>query len=389
MEKKKSLSFNKRFILSIKDIDKYNLIGIDTIGNSFKYIVLLITIFSIILSVCITFKSGVKINKASDYIKDNLPEFEISNNQFSIQSDEPIEIESKKDIKFKVILDNSTDLEKYNDELQSYNGNMFILLKDRVIMRYSSGLMTEGSYDDIKEYYKMDTVNKETVLEKINGNGRQDIYFTILFVAFAMTFIINFVSTLINVLALSLLGIIIAKLIKTSLKYSAIFNMSISAITLPTLLSLIYSVLQLFTGFNMEYFQIMYTIVSYIYLIAAILIIRSEENKKKQEIVTTIQITNLEKEKQKEKEQEENDKQKQNNDENKEKENTDSKDNNKDNKDQSKNKSNEENKTSEKNKKTGNNEKKKEDKPNQKGKSKSKSNGRQSNNIPTPQENIE
>jgi hypothetical protein len=266
---------------------------------------------------------------------------------------------------------------------------MFILLKDRVVMRYSSGLMTEGSYDDIKEYYKMDTVNKETVLEKINGNGRQDIYFTILFVAFAMTFIINFVSTLINVLALSLLGIIIAKLVKTSLKYSAIFNMSISAITLPTLLSLIYSVLQLFTGFNMEYFQIMYTIVSYIYLIAAILIIRSEENKKKQEIVTTIQITNLEKEKQKEKEQEENDKQKQNNDENKEKENTDSKDNNKDNKDQSKNKSNEENKTSEKNKKTGNNEKKKEDKPNQKGKSKSKSNGRQSNNIPTPQENIE
>ena len=45
----------------------------------------------------------------------------------------------------------------------------------------------------------------------------------------------------------------------------------------------------------MEYFQVMYMIIEYIYIIAVLLIMRSDMIKKKQLIKATIQIQNLEK----------------------------------------------------------------------------------------------
>lgn len=354
MDNSKKLSFNKRLLLSIKDIDKYNIIGIGTIGNSLKYILLLLVCFSAILSVCITFRAADKIQKASEFLKENVPEFEIKDNRFSIESEEPIEIESRKNLKLKIILDNADDETKYSSEIENYDGNIVILLKDKIIMRYTSGIVTEEQYNDLKEYYNMDTINKDAVLEKVNGDGKQEIYFTILLIAFVVSFIINFVSTIINVLALSVLGIIISKMAGTSLKYSSIFNMSISAITLPTILSLIYVLLELFAGFTMQYFQIMYTLVSYIYLIAAILIIRSDTNKKKKEIVATIQITNLEKEKK-----------------NKEK--------------QEKKEEKQENKNQDENK----NQKEKNNNEKQQGKTKKNKVPKEPTDTPTPQENIE
>ena len=49
-------------------------------------------------------------------------------------------------------------------------------------------------------------------------------------------------------------------------------------------------VVNMFTGFVIPYFQIMYTLISYVYLIAALLIMRSEIIKKKVQI--QIQIMN-------------------------------------------------------------------------------------------------
>ena len=51
--------------------------------------------------------------------------------------------------------------------------------------------------------------------------------------------------------------------------------MAASAISLSVILNLIYIIVNVLTGFTMEYFQIMYTLISYIYMISAILIMRS------------------------------------------------------------------------------------------------------------------
>ena len=71
-------------------------------------------------------------------------------------------------------------------------------------------------------------------------------------------------------------------------------------------------IVNLFTGFVIPYFQIMYTLVSYVYLIAVLLIMRSEILKKKVKI--QMHIVNKEKKEEpiKEKEENKNEKNKEN-----------------------------------------------------------------------------
>ena len=61
--------------------------------------------------------------------------------------------------------------------------------------------------------------------------------------------------------------------------------MAIHALTLPIILNLAYIFINTLTGFKIEYFQIMYNIVSYIYILAAVLIIKSDFDKKGMDII--------------------------------------------------------------------------------------------------------
>ena len=102
-------------------------------------------------------------------------------------------------------------------------------------------------------------------------------------------FIIYFTSTLLDILVLSLFGMIIASLTKMKIKYYALFNISAYSFTLPIILNLIYFVINSFTGFSIRYFEVMYTTVASIYVVAAILLIRDDIIKKQIQLTRIIQ----------------------------------------------------------------------------------------------------
>ena len=60
--------------------------------------------------------------------------------------------------------------------------------------------------------------------------------------------------------------------------------MGVHALTLPIILNILYIILNAFTGYTIKYFQIMYTAISYIYMVAAILIIKSDYIKRQMEL---------------------------------------------------------------------------------------------------------
>ena len=107
---------------------------------------------------------------------------------------------------------------------------------------------------------------------------------------FISTFLTYFLTGILDTIALSLLGFIVSRLIRIPLKYGALYSLSISAVTLPVILNAIY--------YGSKYVhRICNTIFpnnvysnSYVYLIAALLIMRSEIIKKKVQI--QIQIMN-------------------------------------------------------------------------------------------------
>ena len=75
--------------------------------------------------------------------------------------------------------------------------------------------------------------------------------------------------------------------LKTGLKQLAVLNIVLHAITLPLLLLVIYIGVNSITGFEIEHFRMAYDAISYIYVITAILLIRSNMHK---ELTRVLQV---------------------------------------------------------------------------------------------------
>ena len=85
-----------------------------------------------------------------------------------------------------------------------------------------------------------------------------------------------FISILLDTLLLSILGIITSKILNMKMSFTQIFSISVHSLTLPIILNIIYFMVNIFTGFTIKYFQTMYITISYIYLITALLLLKSE-----------------------------------------------------------------------------------------------------------------
>ena len=109
------------------------------------------------------------------------------------------------------------------------------------------------------------------------------------------------------------------------MRYVAVFNMSIYALTLSTILNILYLIVNMLFNFTIEYFSIMYVTVATIYLLAAIFILKTDLMKKQAEVMKIVEAEQIVK---KELEEQEKDKKEQ-----KEKEETQKKDKKEDSKD--------------------------------------------------------
>ena len=301
MEKGIKISFFKRLKMSIFDFDKYHIISGEGLGRAMMYLVKLILLFSLILSLSSTVKYSQIINEAISYIKNNVPNFYFENNNLTIESEEDVVIENHKYTDLKIILSNS---ETYNeDELRDFDGMAVALLKKEILFKAANGtsIITQ-SYEEISDTYDLNQINKEFMVNSFNGENAYSILTNIFAVVFITTFLTYFMTAILDTIALSLLGFIVSRIIRLPLKYGAIYSISTSAITLPVVINLIYMIVNLFTGFVIPYFQVMYTLVSYVYLIAVLFIIRSELIKKKIQLQVTIEKQNIKKEEEKEQE---------------------------------------------------------------------------------------
>lgn len=208
---------------------------------------------------------------------------------------------------------------EYKNKINKYE-NGIVLLSDKVI--YKNSMLSQNieySYENILDSYSIQEFEKQDVVNFINSINGIGLYSGfVLFVAMYM-FTIYFISTLIDALMLAVLGFILARIVGIKIKFKATFNMGIYALTLPIILNLVYIVINSFTGFTIRYFQWMYTTISYIYVIVAILIIKTDLINRQMELMKIIEEQEkvkkeLEEREQKEKEKEEREEHKENKD---------------------------------------------------------------------------
>lgn len=292
MEKEIRLSFFKRLKMSIFDFDKYHEIAGEGLGRAMMYLVKIILLFSLVISFALTFKFTQIVNGATEYVRNEVPNFSFNDNTFHVESENDVIIENHEYTDFKIILSNAEEYSE--DSIRDFDGMALVFSKNKIFLKQANGTsIVTQTYDKISDSLSLNGLDKDKVIGFFSGENGYTIYANIFAVIFITSFLTYFMTAILDTIALSLLGFIVSRIIKLPLKYGAIYSISISAITLPIIINMIYMVVSLFTGFIIPYFTIMYTLISYVYLIAALLIMKSEIIKKKVKI--QIEIANKDK----------------------------------------------------------------------------------------------
>lgn len=128
----------------------------------------------------------------------------------------------------------------------------------------------------------------DELINYIKSNNNAELYLTFGLSTAVYVFATYFIFGLFDALLVCIVGIIISRITRIKLKYKPIYIMSIYALTLPIILNCIYIIVNAFTGFTIGYFSIVYNVIAYIYIVTAILMIKTDFIEQQRELMKII-----------------------------------------------------------------------------------------------------
>ncbi|MBR2744161.1 MAG: DUF1189 domain-containing protein [Clostridia bacterium] len=259
METKKKL-FIGELIDSIKSFDYYKEVYKQSIARAFKYFSILILLYAIVATIVSINETNKVLNSSKSFIESEIKSIRYSEGTLEVDDNE-----KKSYLNDKVIIDTSIDnLDEYSSD--------FILVKDKFRITLE-GKKFDFKYND----FINQEFDKQTLIEALDI---KNYIFGIIVITLLMSYIVLFISTMLDVLVISLIGFIISSIVgNNSFRFKNIFCIAVHSITLSVVMGMIYFIINTFTGFEVKYFSTMYTSLATIYMITAILLIRSEKNK--------------------------------------------------------------------------------------------------------------
>ena len=132
--------------------------------------------------------------------------------------------------------------------------------------------------------YKIGEFNKDNIMSIITGDGSIKLCMSFFAMTTIYLFIVYFSTVLIDAIFLAILAYITSVIVRVRLKPAAAYNIAVYSLSLPVILNLAYIIANILTGFVIEYFQVVYTAIASIYVVATVLIIRSDVIKKQAEL---------------------------------------------------------------------------------------------------------
>lgn len=304
-------NFFKKVWYSITKIEKYPDMASDGLGTAIGYLAKIVVFIAVVLCLGMMFQTYGLVQEGISYLQNEFPEFSYKDGILNIKSENEMRIESENSILGKIIIDTKAEEEKVNQYIDEVTeeGEGIIILKDKIIVKNSAIVGTISySYKETFEPMDITEFTKQDVINYANSNQIITLYLSIFCTIFIYAFIMYLLTTLSNAVMLSVFGYITTVLARIKMRYVAIFNMSAYALTLSTILNMLYIAINVFIPFNMEYFQVMYVAVAAIYLVAAILILKTEVMKQQVELMKIAEAEEIIKKEMQEKERQEKEK---------------------------------------------------------------------------------
>lgn len=273
MKKSENLSFFKKLKIAIFNLEKYGQLITENLNKTVKYVIILAILCSIFVSAVDTYNIVKIIDKGMKYIINEVPNFEVKDGQISLEKqfygyDE--------EYNFKILSINKNNLT--DNELEEYRKDekVLILLKDKIIFNMY-GNYNEFSYNNIKQLLNIDQVSKQGIVDLYNEKGGNlGIGVSIFTSMLLIYFIANLYEILFYGFIVAIFGYFVAQIGKIKIRFSTSFTLAIYSLTLSIILNLFYIIQYNFTRFEIPYFHILYLGIAYIYIVAAILIIKTD-----------------------------------------------------------------------------------------------------------------
>ena len=317
----KGMGFFKKVKYSIFNIEKYPEMAVEGTGKAISYIAKLVVLLAIVLSVWTLYQTYQMINEGTNYLENEFPDFSYRDGILTVNSEETIIIENEQ---FgKIIVDTNTDSEEminqYLNQINDY-GVGVLILKNRVVLKNIT-MIGEVSYNYQESLNSMNLTefSKQDVVNYVQNGQINTLYFSVFISLFIYSFAIYFINTLWYALIIGIVGYFTIWVLKMKMRFVPIFNMAIYALTLSTILNILYLIVNIIFNFTIEYFSIMYITVATIYLLAAIFILKTDFIKKQAEVMKIVEAQQLVKKELEEQEKEDKEKKEDENTTNKEK----------------------------------------------------------------------
>ncbi len=308
-EKEEKQGFFKKVSTSITKIEKYPDMAAQGLAKALTYLCKIVAILSIVLGMSMMFQTYQILQEGISYLQNEFPEFTYQDGILHVNSEQKLTISEDDSYVGRTIIDTNTQEEQiinqYIHEIEKAKGGV-IFLKDKVILKNTAVAGTINySYNEFLEQIGITQFDKQKVIDYANSTQIIVVYISIFITIFIYSFMIYLVTTLSNVAFLSIFGYLTTWIARIKMRFLAVFNMSIYAMTLSILLNIIYIIVNIFIDFNIEYFQVMYVSVAAIYLVAAIFLLKTEFMKQQLELMKIVEVQETIKKEMEEKEQEE------------------------------------------------------------------------------------
>lgn len=277
--------FFKRVKTAIFKLEDYGIFVSEKPSVAFKYFFTLV-FFSVLLIALVSAYDFFGLSSTLvDYVENELPEFTLQDGILHFEK-----FVEGYDLKydFRLIINTfdvgEEDLKDYNNRLKT-SGTGVLMLKDKFIV-YSGGSQTiEYKYQDVLSTYGINISNKSDIINAIGGNAKFSLTLIYFIFNFIVLYIVNVLTILSDICLVAIVGKMIAWLCRMNVKMIGTIELAIYSLTLSVLLSAIYSCVNLLTdAFRIEYFNLIYLLIAYVYLVAALFMIRDDLIKQKEEL---------------------------------------------------------------------------------------------------------
>jgi hypothetical protein len=221
------------------------------VGRAILYLLLLALTLGVVSGTFHSVKAAISYTGFIDGVKEELPDFTLENGELSVEGDEPIifeEVEGET-----VIIDDTGTYTKDNIDSLLGDYDNLVLITNEYIFTVDPSETREFRFSEFGDFY----IDKTMLLTFLP-------YLTWLTVLMGVAIVIwFFVSKLAMGLFYGLIALITSKIQKRSYSYGKAYSMGLYAITLPTALDIVFSML----GINLPW--IVYFLITLIYFVLA------------------------------------------------------------------------------------------------------------------------